>query len=156
MLFSKLFVYSALLLPAALALVVPEGSASTSNGLVAKREETPSSPAAVAPNSIKESDQFYPPYYPPWRPPYFPPWCRYRPWRCGGGGWGGGWGGGGGGYPRRPYDHNEPSKRDYEDANANEQLEKRNPGGDTLDYQDYEVWKREQQDLVERDRFFEE
>lgn len=160
MLFSKLFLFASLVVPAVLSLVVPEGG-STSNGLVAvKREETPSTApavAGVAPNSIKEPNApFYPPYRPPpWRPPpYFPPWyppyCRYRPWLC---------------YgrprpgppPRRPYeDQSGSKKREYNDE-KDQLLEKRTPQGS--DSFDYEVWKREmQQDLVERDNngFFEE
>ncbi|GAA6001258.1 hypothetical protein JCM5350_000712, partial [Sporobolomyces pararoseus] len=137
MLVSKLLLFplSAILLPSfGSALVVP------SDSNLEQRD--------TQPTSIKENDQFYPPYRPPYRPPYFPPWCRYRPWRCRGGGWG-----------RRPYEATTTAQE------GDKTLSKREPlfVGDfdtSLDSLDFDFWKRstlsspeEDQALSKRDLF---
>ncbi|GAA5972612.1 hypothetical protein JCM3765_004839, partial [Sporobolomyces pararoseus] len=105
MLVSKLLLFplSAILLPSiGFALVVP----SDSNSNLEQRDAQPS--------STKEPDQFFPPYRPPYRPPYFPPWCRYRPWRCRGGGWG-----------RRPFEQHDATAQGGGGGDKN--LSKREP-----------------------------
>ncbi|GAA5989706.1 hypothetical protein JCM5350_007363 [Sporobolomyces pararoseus] len=143
MLVSKLLLFplSAILLPSiGSALVVP--SDSTSNHLEQRDTQ---------PTSIKENDQFYPPYRPPYRPPYFPPWCRYRPWRCRGGGGRGG---------RRPYEATTTTQ----EGGGDKTLSKREPlfvgDFDTFDTLDFDFWKRstlaspeEEQALSKRDLF---
>ncbi|GAA5984268.1 hypothetical protein JCM5350_002886 [Sporobolomyces pararoseus] len=146
MLVSKLLLFplSAIVLPLlGSALVVP--SDSTSNNLGQRDTQA---------TSIKENDQFYPPYRPPYRPPYFPPWCRYRPWRCRGGGWRGGWG------RRRPYEATTTTQ----EGGGDKTLSKREPlfVGDfdtSLNTLDFDFWKRstlspeEEQALSKRDLF---
>ncbi|GAA5820988.1 hypothetical protein JCM11491_006830, partial [Sporobolomyces phaffii] len=125
MLFSKLLLSASLLVPAALALVVPEGSPA-----LEQRDATLASPASTStsPDSVE-------PNYPGWRRR-----CRYRPWRCYGGGYGGGgWGGGG----WRPRD----GKRE---EGAENSLSKRFFFDDFDDF-DFDFWKRSSSSPAESD-----